>query len=222
MPATIQAYAIRNWSAHFENHESKKLKNLTWIPMPNKHDGRGYRRVAALPNSVRVFCAWPLMLQVASKTPTRGVLLDEDGALTAADLAAKTGFPEGIFADAFTALIRPEIRWLELVEVETSGDSPGIARNPPHEGKGMEGNRTEGVGNAPSLKQAQTYFSLNGSDYGAAEVKNCWLSFEANKDEAGQWYWGKRLVGDWRAAMESRMSEARMKRQPKKPKSQPI
>lgn len=143
-----QVYRIRQWD-NFENHESKKLKNLSWIAMPNKHDGRGFRRVAALPNSVQVFCAWTLMLQVASKMPTRGVLLDEDGALTAADLAAKTGFHERIFADAFIALIRPEIRWLEIVEVKISGESPGTPRNLPDEQKGTEGKGTEGQETPP-------------------------------------------------------------------------
>jgi hypothetical protein len=142
----LKSYAIRNWNKYFENNESRKIRNLTWIPMVNKHDGRGYRRVAALPNSVQVFCAWNLIVQVASKMPTRGVLLDEDGALTAADLAAKTGYPEAIFTAAFLALIKPEIRWLEEIESELPGESPGTSRNillqgNRREGKGTEGNR---------------------------------------------------------------------------------
>lgn len=137
----MQAYAIRKWNEYFENNESRKIKNLSWIPMVNKHDGRGYRRVAALPNSVQVFCGWALMLQVASKMPTRGVLCDDDGALTAADIAAKTGYPEAIFEAAFSALIRPEIKWLELIEANLPGDSPGMSRS-----AGVQGNRTEQKG----------------------------------------------------------------------------
>jgi len=56
------------------------------------------------------------------------------------------------------------------------------------------------------------YFAkLAGADYSADEVKACWLSFEASKDQYGQWYWGARLVGDWRAAMERRMADTRSK-----------
>jgi hypothetical protein len=137
---TAPVYRVRNWDIHFENHESRKLRSLTWLPMLNKHDGRGYRRVVALPNSVQVFCAWTLMLQVASKMPTRGVLSDDDGALTASDLAAKTGFPEAIFVAAFEALIHPAIRWLETVQADSSGKFREAIPRPPasREWKGME------------------------------------------------------------------------------------
>lgn len=238
-------YRVRNWAKYFENHESRKLKSLTWLPVPNKHDGRGYRRVVALPNSVQVFCGWCLILEVASKMPTRGVLRDDDGALTASDLAAKTGFPEAVFAAAFQALIRPEIGWLEMVVSNEAGDSPGIRRSPPPQGKGMEEKGTEdgegsartrphapmelaverpkpdGVGtlivpqgsNAPLLADAQAYFAeqnrREGTDWQAAEVKMAWMTLDASKDEFGQWYWGKRLVGDWRSAMEVRLGENR-------------
>lgn len=152
-------FRIRNWQKYFENHESRKLRSLAWLPVINKHDGRGYRRVAALPNSVQVFCAWSLIIQVASKMPTRGVLRDDDGALTASDLAFKTGYPQSIFESAFTVLTRPEIGWLEEVdereeipEVDAkSGIPPDTSRGVgtfPVEGKGTEGNRREG-GNAP-------------------------------------------------------------------------
>lgn len=115
-------YRIRDWDKHFENHDSRKVRALSWVPVKNKHDGAGYRRVAALPNSVQVFCGWSLIIQVASRMPTRGVLRDDDGALDPADLSSKTGFPETVFKAAFDALIHPKIKWLELVE---AGESPG-------------------------------------------------------------------------------------------------
>jgi hypothetical protein len=172
-----KAYKIRNWNKHFENNESRKIRNLSWVPVINKHDGRGYRRVAALPNSVQVFCAWNLIIQVASKMPTRGVLLDDDGALTAADLSAKTGFPESIFEAAFSALIKPEIKWLEEIETGLPGDSPGTSRNAGIEGNGREQKGTEQKGegkpppehvdvvtipsatNAPMLADALAFFA---------------------------------------------------------------
>lgn len=122
MTEGIPTYRIRDWGKHFENHESRKVKSLAWVPVKNKHDGAGYRRVAALPNSVQVFCGWCLIVQVASRMPTRGVLRDDDGALDPCDLASKTGFPESVFKAAFEALVHPKIRWLELV---VPGESPG-------------------------------------------------------------------------------------------------
>ncbi len=141
----VVAYRVRDWQKNFENHESRKVKNLAWVPVKNKHDGAGYRRVAALPNSVQVFCGWCLIIQVASRMPTRGVLRDDDGALDPADLASKTGFPETVFKAAFEALIHPKIRWLEPDE---PGQSPGNKadsgrfRDAPGD-SGVEGKGTE-------------------------------------------------------------------------------
>lgn len=138
----IKAYKIRNWDRDFENHESRKVRSLAWVPVRNKHDGRGYRRVAALPNSVQVFCGFILIVEVASKMPTRGVLLDDDGALTASDLSAKTGFPESIFDSAFKALTAPNIRWIEEGLFEPLPGDSGTFREVPGktalEGKGTE------------------------------------------------------------------------------------
>jgi hypothetical protein len=38
-----------------------------------------------------------------------------------------------------------------------------------------------------------------------AEVEEAFLSLEATKDNFGLWWWGKRPVGDWRAAMHARI-----------------
>jgi hypothetical protein len=53
---------------------------------------------------------------VASKCPTRGILEDDDGPLTADDLADKTGFPVEYFRKAFNVLTQKEIGWLECDE----------------------------------------------------------------------------------------------------------
>ncbi len=109
-------YEVKDWAAHFENSESRKYKSLTWVPVKNKHDGKGYRRLCQHPKSVQVFCAWSLIVQVASKMPTRGLLADGDGPLTTSDLALKTGFPESIFEVAMEVLSSPGIAWLAKVK----------------------------------------------------------------------------------------------------------
>lgn len=146
-------YRIKNWQENFENHESRKVKGVRWVAMPNKHDGKGYRRIAQHPRGVELFCAWTLLLQVASKMPERGVLADEDGPLDADDLSAMTGFPAEIFELAFQALTEPKIAWLEVAggTAEAGGspafsrdfpESPGIGGNFRLEGNGREGNGT--------------------------------------------------------------------------------
>lgn len=140
-------YQIRDWDKHFENHESRKVKAVRWVGLPNKHDGKGYRRVAASRDAVPVLAAWTLLLQVASKMPERGVLADEDGPLDSSDLSAMTGFPAEIFEKAFKLLTDKKIGWLETVDAPgTSRDLPELPAIPPEsalEGKGMEGNGRE-------------------------------------------------------------------------------
>jgi hypothetical protein len=63
-------------------------------------------------DNCEIFTAWVLILQIASKMPTRGVLADEDGPLTAEDFSYMTGFDEKIFSKALIALSNPKIGWL--------------------------------------------------------------------------------------------------------------
>jgi hypothetical protein len=108
-------YRVKNWELHYEKAQSRPCKKPSWVALPNKHDGKGFRRVAQHERSVEIFAAWVLIVQVASKMPERGLLVDEDGPLTAEDLAVKTGFPASIFHAAFTVLVDPKIGWLERV-----------------------------------------------------------------------------------------------------------
>lgn len=112
MPVT---YRIKNWDKLFEIAQSRKTKRLYWVAVPNKHDGKGYRRVARHPKATDIFTAWILILQVGSKQDKRGLLVDEGRPLTAADLADKTGYPKEIFKLAFDVLSGPKIAWLEKV-----------------------------------------------------------------------------------------------------------
>lgn len=106
-------WQVRLWNVHFEIAQSRKYPKISWVAVPNKHDGKGFRRIARNENNIAIFCAWNLIVQVASKMPLRGVLADEDGPLTFEDLADVTSYPAGLFATAIPILASPEIRWLE-------------------------------------------------------------------------------------------------------------
>ena len=86
----MKTYRVRDWLKHFENAQSRRHDKLNWVPVPNKHDGIGYARVAAHERAPELLAAWVLILQVASKRrpkEKRGVLADGDTPLTAEDLA---------------------------------------------------------------------------------------------------------------------------------------
>jgi hypothetical protein len=145
-------YRIKDWDQHFETTESRRVQHARWVPMPNKQDGKGYRRIAQHKKGVEIFCAWTLMLQIASKMPVRGVLADHDGPLDAEDIAAKTGFPIRIFDLALEFLSDPRVGWLvtdrpnpqssaEPAEVSAeSRRSPALFQP---EGNGIEGKDKE-------------------------------------------------------------------------------
>lgn len=158
-------YRIKDWDALYETAETRKLENLRWLPVPNKHDGLGFRRLANQRNRSELFSAWVLMLQVASRgrRGERGVLHRDGAPLSADDLSLMTGFPSAIFADALTFFSDPKQGWL-LVDcngdissnpasaTEQSAGSPGVPASspgrpaespacpasPPAEGKGRE------------------------------------------------------------------------------------
>jgi hypothetical protein len=35
-------YRIVDWDELFENSRTRQMKKMTWVPLPNKHDGDGY------------------------------------------------------------------------------------------------------------------------------------------------------------------------------------
>lgn len=121
----MNTYRIRNWNTHFENGASLQVINANWVKMPNRFDGKGYRRVTRLPNAVNVMLGWFLLVEIASKMPRRGVLADEDGALTAEDFADMTNFPATIFEETIEALVKPDIKWIEL-ESDIHASTPRV------------------------------------------------------------------------------------------------
>ena len=104
-------YIVRNWDAIYENSESRKRDNLKWVATPNEHQGSGWGRMVAHKKRVELFCAWNLIIQIASKCPERGALKKGDIIYSAEDLSFKTGFPTSIFELAFSFFSNKNNRW---------------------------------------------------------------------------------------------------------------
>lgn len=119
----MKVYAVRHWERDFEISQSRKARTISWVAIPNKHDGKGFRRLSRHQNAPALFCAFVLILEVASKMPTRGTLFDEDGPLGPDDLADMTGYPEAIFAEALEVLTDPayKIGWLKVLDETEAG-----------------------------------------------------------------------------------------------------
>ena len=137
-------YRICDWDKFYETSETRKLENLRWTPIPNKHDGLGFRRLVAHPKKCELFAAWVLLIQVAARARRgyRGSIERDGQPLTADDLAVMTGFPERIFTYAFEFFAHPKQGWLTVVSGE-SARPPADSAIPPGESpavwKGREG-----------------------------------------------------------------------------------
>lgn len=117
---------VRNWGQNFECAQSRKVAGpLKFVAVPTKHDGKSYRRLMAHKNGQAIYCAWILIVQVAAKCPSRGILADDDGPLTVEDLFIKTGCPSTLFEEAFEVLSSKPIGWLEVTESTTDSGQNG-------------------------------------------------------------------------------------------------
>lgn len=115
----IPIYRIRDWKLHFESSESiKRVKALTWVATPTKHDGKAFRRIMRRDPTGAMIGVWNMLVQVAAKCPVRGTLADQDGPLTAIDISDKTGLSEEAVQNGFAEFSSQEIRWLECLNQE--------------------------------------------------------------------------------------------------------
>lgn len=115
-------YVIKNWTQNFEVAQSRKVEGaLSWLALPCKHDGLGFRRIMALPDGPAVYGAWVLIAQVAAKCEPRGTLVDERGPLTAEELSFKTGCPEESLKRALQVCTSERVGWIVVAEWEPSG-----------------------------------------------------------------------------------------------------
>lgn len=124
----MKAYIVTRWSEYFETNESRKRRELDWVAVPNKHDGGSYRRLTKHERFAEIFCGWVLILEVASKMPTRGLLFKDGRSLDCEDLSDMTGARSEVFEAAIEACMDPKVGWIEQIEVsdqELSDSRPG-------------------------------------------------------------------------------------------------
>lgn len=119
-------YKIRNWNGLYENHETRKLKTLTWVSVRNKMDGAGYTELVDHPCGPAHFAAWIAILEIASRCPTRGTLVREKP-ITPREMARVSRFPEQLFVDVLPRLV--EIGWLDSEAIEGETHTSAFACN---------------------------------------------------------------------------------------------
>jgi hypothetical protein len=182
---------IAGWDTHFENNRTRDMKQMSWVPFPNKHDGDGYTELVDHPDGAAHLGAWVAIVQVASKCEPRGTLLRSCGAPHCAQSISRiTRLPAAIVAVAIGRLL--DIKWLELeisqdqpgqAVASTCGESAAIPHLPAaipqvsdygREGNGIEGNRREGNGteqNGTPCRSGEQLDSANGKTLSKVEIQ---------------------------------------------------
>lgn len=139
---------IVDWDENFENNRSRALMDLDWVPIPNKMDGDGYTQVMDQEEGMVIFGAWILMVETASKSKPRGMLL-RSGLLPhdANSLSRITRRKREEFELAIPVLL--DIGWLGAKEITEAELQVLILEVAPKcqevtiEGKGREGKGIE-------------------------------------------------------------------------------
>lgn len=152
----MKTYKIRDWAILFENNRSRMVKDLDWIPIPNRHDGENYTSIITDPDGAIIYAAWVLILQVASRCQPRGTLLRDNGTPhSPRSLAMKTRAPEKWFELALNFL-ENHTDWLEIEgeRQDAASTLPARCQQAVTEGKGREGNRREEKESACALPAA--------------------------------------------------------------------
>jgi hypothetical protein len=108
-------YKIRNWSETFEVAQTRKQpREMSWVPMPTRMDGKRYRRIAQHEHGDRILGCWLVMVEIAACRPLerRGYLEDSDGPMGPEDLSAASGLKPESFELAINVLLDKGIGWL--------------------------------------------------------------------------------------------------------------
>jgi hypothetical protein len=172
----MKLYSVANWDKQFENNRSRKVADLSWVAIPNKHDGENYSAIISHPDGATIFAAWVLIVQVASKCQQRGRLVRDNGQPhTASTLALKTRAPAEWFAKTLEYLER-HTDWLAVEEVDGERHLPATAMPPrcqsgDEEQKGTEGKEQKGTeGAAKALSPQLLALEAHGCFVGAPSL----------------------------------------------------
>ncbi len=149
------AYRIVSWDRVHEVAQSRRCKVLTWVPVPNKHDSIGLRRLFRLPNSLAVYGAYELMVQISSRLPPelRGWIVNPEGEpLTADDLSSSLGGTAEVWSESFDVLSKPELKicWLVMEDIEpVLGARLSVVDDAQERGEEMRGDERRGDTGVP-------------------------------------------------------------------------
>lgn len=116
------AYRIKDWNKHFENNKTRTLVTMRWIPIPADLNDDGYIVISEHDNGAAHFGVWIALVELAATCKPRGTLVTGAGTgMSPRQMARKTRFPEPLIVETLARLVDPELEWMEIICLETSG-----------------------------------------------------------------------------------------------------
>jgi len=131
-------YRIRHWHENFENHKTRVLKTLNWIPITTDLSSAGYAElVAGHERGTAHFGVWLALLEIAAKGTPRGHLSAGSRHYTAHTMALMCRMPEWIIEEALERLV--SIGWVETwrSDDDTAPDRGAVAPGEAHQAATM-------------------------------------------------------------------------------------
>ena len=110
------AYAIKRWSSRFENAQSRRTKDLNHSLTPHELNSTHLETLMSKEGGPVALAVWHILIQLATRCPQRGLLVDEDGPLTDKTIAKACHLPEEEVSKALSLLMSESIGWLDIVE----------------------------------------------------------------------------------------------------------
>lgn len=121
-------YRVKDWSTQFEKNRTRELKRMEWVAVPNRMDGRGYTALVDHPRGDAHLGAWLAILEIASRSTTRGEIPQDGAANTETCLARISRLPVMTFMEVLPRLV--DIGWIECFQQD--GVSPQDPAEIPH------------------------------------------------------------------------------------------
>ena len=116
MDFAVSVLRINKWDSVFERAESRKLKQLNWIPWPNKRGSNGYQALLDEFGDVdgaAIYGCWNALCCHASECHIRGILATSRGnPLKLSHIARTSGFSISLFERLVAWATKEEIGWL--------------------------------------------------------------------------------------------------------------
>ena len=116
---TREYYRVKDWDHWFENHRTRDLKNLWWVPVPNWLNSETYAEVLDRPEGAEVFGIWMMCVFSAGKSRLSGALARETcEPHDFASLARAFRVQSSAVENALKTLC--EVGWMEHVSISIS------------------------------------------------------------------------------------------------------